>query len=53
MVVENRPGAGNNLAALAAAKAEADGYTLVLSPDTVLTVNPLVYKTPNFDARRK
>jgi tripartite-type tricarboxylate transporter receptor subunit TctC len=51
VVVENRPGAGNNLAAAAAAKAEPDGTTLVLSPDTVLTVNPLVYGTQTFDAR--
>ena len=51
VVVENRPGAGNNLAAGAAAKAEPDGHTLVLSPDTVLTVNPLVYGNRNFDAR--
>jgi tripartite-type tricarboxylate transporter receptor subunit TctC len=51
VLVENRPGAGNNLAAGAAAKAEPDGHTLVLSPDTVLTVNPLVYGTQNFDAR--
>ncbi|TFZ03037.1 receptor [Ramlibacter henchirensis] len=51
VVVENRPGAGNNLAAGVAAKAEADGHTLVLSPDTVLTVNPLVYRNQNFDAR--
>ena len=51
VVVENRSGAGNNLAASAAAKAEADGHTLVLSPDTVLTVNPLVYGTQGFDAR--
>ncbi|KQT09775.1 receptor [Ramlibacter sp. Leaf400] len=53
VVVENRPGAGNNLAASAAAKAEPDGHTLVLSPDTVLTVNPLVYRTQNFDARNE
>jgi tripartite-type tricarboxylate transporter receptor subunit TctC len=52
VVVENRPGAGNNLAAGAAAKAEPDGHTLVLSPDTVLTVNPLVYgNSGGFDAR--
>ena len=51
VVVENRPGAGNNLAAGVAAKAEPDGHTLVLSPDTVLTVNPLVYRGQNFDAR--
>jgi tripartite-type tricarboxylate transporter receptor subunit TctC len=33
------------------AKGEPDGYTLVVSPDTVVTVNPLVYKQLNFDAR--
>jgi tripartite-type tricarboxylate transporter receptor subunit TctC len=51
VVVENRPGAGNSLAAGVVAKADADGYTLVLSPDTVVTVNPLVYPRLNFDAR--
>lgn len=51
VVVENRPGAGNNLAAGVAAKADPDGHTLVLSPDTVLTVNPLVYGNQSFDAR--
>jgi tripartite-type tricarboxylate transporter receptor subunit TctC len=51
VVVENRPGAGNNLAAGVAAKAEPDGTTLVLSPDTVLTVNPLVYGNQGFDAK--
>lgn len=52
VVVENRPGAGNNLAAAAAARAEPDGTTLVLSPDTVLTVNPLVYTSGDFNAAR-
>jgi tripartite-type tricarboxylate transporter receptor subunit TctC len=52
VIVENRPGAGNNLAASAAAKADPDGSVLVLSPDTVLTVNPHVYKSADFDARR-
>ncbi|MGE0430157.1 Bug family tripartite tricarboxylate transporter substrate binding protein [Hydrogenophaga sp.] len=52
VVVENRPGAGNNLAAGAAARAEPDGTTLVLSPDTVLTVNPLVYTSGDFNATR-
>jgi tripartite-type tricarboxylate transporter receptor subunit TctC len=51
VVVENRPGAGNNVAAAAAAKADDEGHTLVLSPDTVLTVNPLVYRNAGFDAR--
>lgn len=51
VVVENRPGVGNSLAAGVVAKGEPDGYTLVISPDTVVTVNPLVYKQLNFDAR--
>jgi tripartite-type tricarboxylate transporter receptor subunit TctC len=51
VIVESRPGAANNLAASAAAKAEPDGTTLVLSPDTVVTVNPLVYTGQNFDPR--
>jgi tripartite-type tricarboxylate transporter receptor subunit TctC len=51
VVVENRPGAGNSLAAGIVAKAEPDGYTLVLSPDTVVTVNPLVYTKLNYDPR--
>src|SRR3954470_7878957 len=51
VVVENRPGAGNSLAAGVVAKGEPDGYTLVISPDTVVTVNPLVYTKLNFDAR--
>lgn len=51
VVVENRPGVGNSLAAGIVAKADPDGYTLVISPDTVVTVNPLVYQRLNFDAR--
>lgn len=52
VIVENRAGAGNSLAAMAAAKSDPDGTTLVLSPDTVLTVNPHVYKSGDFDPRR-
>lgn len=52
VVIENRPGAGNSLAAAAAATAEPDGHTLALSPDTVVTVNPLVYKNQTVDPRR-
>ncbi|MDM0085367.1 tripartite tricarboxylate transporter substrate-binding protein [Variovorax sp. J31P179] len=51
VVVENRSGAGNNLAAGIVAKADADGHVLVLSPDTVLTVNPHVYRNTGFDVR--
>lgn len=52
VVVENRPGAGNNLAAQVVAQADPDGHTLVLSPDTVVTTNPLVYRNLSFDAKK-
>jgi tripartite-type tricarboxylate transporter receptor subunit TctC len=51
VMVENRPGAGNNLAAAQTAKSDPDGYTILVSPDTVLTVNPLVYRKLDFNAR--
>jgi tripartite-type tricarboxylate transporter receptor subunit TctC len=43
-VVENRAGAGGNLAAEYVARAEPDGYTLLASPPHLLTINPLLYK---------
>ncbi|MDX3907895.1 MAG: tripartite tricarboxylate transporter substrate binding protein [Pigmentiphaga sp.] len=50
-VVENRAGANNGLAALQVAKAAPDGYTLLVTPDTVVTVNPHIYKKMDFDPR--
>lgn len=49
LVVENRPGASGNIGADAVAKADADGYTFGVSPDTLYTVNPLVFRKMNFD----
>ena len=43
-VVDNRGGAGGNLAAEIVAKANPDGYTVFLGFNTVLTVNPTLYK---------
>ncbi len=43
MVVENRPGAGGNIGALAAASAEPDGYTLFLGTMATQGVNPVIY----------
>lgn len=43
VIVENRPGAGNNLAAVQVGKSKPDGYMLLVSPDTIATVNPHIY----------
>ena len=48
-VVENRPGAGGNIGADAVAKAKPDGYTLLCTLDTTLTVNPSLYGKLPFD----
>lgn len=47
--VENRPGAGGNIGAELAAKAPADGYTLLFAIDTTFTVNPSMYRKLPFD----
>jgi len=44
LVIENKPGASGNIGADAVAKAAADGYTFGVTPDTLYTVNPLVYQ---------
>ena len=46
-IVENRPGAGNNLATEAVAKAQPDGYTLILV-NPANTINASLYKHLNF-----
>jgi tripartite-type tricarboxylate transporter receptor subunit TctC len=48
VIVENKPGAGGNIAAELALKSPADGYTLFLSAASY-TVNPSFYKLP-FDS---
>ena len=42
-VVENKPGANTALAAETVAKAEPDGYTLLVTAPAILTVNPNLY----------
>jgi tripartite-type tricarboxylate transporter receptor subunit TctC len=49
LVVENRAGAGGNIAAETVMKSPADGYTLLFSLDTTFTVNPAIYKKLPFD----
>jgi len=48
IVIENRPGAGGNLGAAEVARAAPDGYTWLWGTDTLVTVNPHVYKRLGF-----
>jgi tripartite-type tricarboxylate transporter receptor subunit TctC len=49
-LIENRPGAGGNIGTAAGAKAEADGYTIVLSSSGPLTNNRYLYSSMPYDA---
>jgi len=44
VVVENHPGAGGNIGVSIAAKAENDGYTIVMGQTSNLAINPTLYK---------
>ena len=45
-VVDNRAGAGGNLASEIVARANPDGYSVLLALDTMLTANPSLYALP-------
>ncbi|MCC7040142.1 MAG: tripartite tricarboxylate transporter substrate binding protein [Burkholderiales bacterium] len=45
-VVENRAGASGNIGMELAARAPADGYTLVVGAPQTLTINPYLFKLP-------
>ncbi|MBM1170282.1 Bug family tripartite tricarboxylate transporter substrate binding protein [Microvirga arabica] len=48
-VVENRPGAGTNIGAEAVARAEPDGYTLLLGDSATFATNRSLYRKLSFD----
>jgi tripartite-type tricarboxylate transporter receptor subunit TctC len=52
IVVDNRAGASGNIATDMVAKAEPDGYTVLMGFNTALTMNPSLYKRLPFDVQR-
>lgn len=49
VVVENKPGANNQIAAEYVTKAPPDGYTLFIGPETTFVVNPSLYAKLPYD----
>ncbi len=48
-VVENKGGAGGNIAAKAVAETKADGYTVLTGQVSIMAVNPSLYGSAGFD----
>jgi tripartite-type tricarboxylate transporter receptor subunit TctC len=48
-IVENKPGANNQIAAEYVAKAPADGHTLFIGPEVTFVVNPSLYAKLPYD----
>jgi len=49
IIVENKPGAGGNIGGEMVAKADPDGYTLLLAAAGPTVINPHLYSTMSFD----
>ncbi|HZL38974.1 MAG TPA: tripartite tricarboxylate transporter substrate binding protein [Pseudolabrys sp.] len=51
-VIENKPGAGGNIAADAVAHAANDGYTLLMGNNSILATNESLYKTLTYSPEK-
>ena len=51
-VIENRPGAGGNIAAESVAHATPDGYTLLIGNNSILATNEALYKHINYSPQK-
>lgn len=49
VIVENKPGAGTTLGASQVAKAQPDGYTLLMATSTTLAINTTLYRKLPYD----
>ena len=52
VIVDNRPGGNFVIAADLVAKSVPDGYTLLLAPDSIFTLNPLTFSKLPYDTAR-
>lgn len=52
LVIENKPGAGENIGINTVAKAAPDGYTLLFCSNSI-TINPTLYKSLPYDAKKE
>lgn len=53
VIIENRPGGALMVGANAVAKAAPDGYTLLLTNDGPVTINPSLYKSMPYDPKKE
>src|SRR2546421_2077978 len=49
IIVDNKPGAGGTIGALEAARAAPDGYTLLLSNSSPISISPAMQDEPRYD----
>jgi tripartite-type tricarboxylate transporter receptor subunit TctC len=52
LIIDNRPGAGGNIGTSLVAKAQPDGYTLLITASGPITINKLLYKNMSFDPQK-
>jgi tripartite-type tricarboxylate transporter receptor subunit TctC len=52
VIVDNRGGGGGNIGTRSVAKAEPDGYTLLLGHTGTMAINPTLYANPGYDPRK-